>query len=475
MEQTTIKTLVGDSLKIDSEEIENLRQSLRGSICLPGDAGYDEARTLWNAMIDRRPGMVIRCAGATDVIKAVKFAAKHQLLTAVRSGGHNIAGKACCDDGLMIDLSSMKSVRVDPRNNTAQVEPAATLGDFDKEAQAFELATPLGINSTTGIAGLTLGGGFGWLSRKYGLTIDNLIGADVVTADGKLLHASESANADLFWAIRGGSGNFGIVTSFEFKLHAIGNQVLSGLVVHPFDQAPELLGKYREYVKDLPDEMTCWVVLRKAPPLPFLPEEWHGRKVMILAACYTGDMQEGERIMAPMRAWGNPIADVISLHPLVGWQAAFDPLLTEGARNYWKSHDFDALSDEALTCIADFAGKLPTPETEIFIAHLGGAVNRIAAESTAYPHRSTEFVLNAHTRWSDASDDKKCISWARKFYDQAAEFANGGVYVNFMAEDETERTDGAYGPNFERLANIKAIYDPGNLFRVNQNILPKNY
>lgn len=472
MELITIKTLGGGNLKIDLVEIEVLRQGLRGHICLPGEAGYNEARKLWNAMIDRKPGMVIRCAGATDVIQAVKFAAKHQLLTAVRGGGHNIAGKACCDDGLMIDLSPMKSVRVDPENNTARVEAAATLGDFDKEAQVFGLATPLGINSTTGVAGLTLGGGFGWLSRKYGLTIDNLIGADVVTAEGELLHASEKKNSDLFWAIRGGSGNFGIVTSFEFQLHTIGNQVLSGLVVHPFDQARNLLDKYREYVKGLPDEMSCWVVLRKAPPLPFLPEEWHGKEVIIFAACYTGDMQEGEQVMAPMRAWGDPIADVISPHSLVLWQAAFDPLATEGSRNYWKSHDFDALSHEAVDCIINFAGKLPTPETEIFVAHLGGAVNRIAADATAYPHRSTEFVLNVHARWSDASDDEKCINWARQFFDQTAEFSNGGVYVNFMSEDEGERTGEAYGSNFKRLASIKAKYDPNNLFRVNQNILP---
>ncbi len=472
MKQATIKTLTGSTLEFNEEILETLQHGLRGQICLPEEAGYDEARTLWNAMIDRRPGMVIRCNGTVDVIQAVKFAREHQLLLAVRGGGHNIAGKASCDGGLMIDLSSMHSVRVDPASKTARVEPGATLGDFDKEAQAFGLATSLGINSTTGVAGLTLGGGFGWLSRKYGLTIDNLLSADVVTAEGQLLQVSETENSDLFWAIRGGSGNFGVVISFEFQLHAIGNEVLSGLVVHPFEQAPGLLQKYRDYVKNLPDEMTCWVVLRKAPPLPFLPEEWHGREVMILAACYAGDMQEGEKVMAPMRAWGEPIADVISPHQFVDWQAAFDPLLTEGSRNYWKSHDFDVLSDGALDSIVDFAGKLPTPECEIFIAHLGGAVNRIAADATAYPHRDTEFVLNVHTRWGDASDDEKCINWARQFFDQTAEFANGGVYVNFMADDEAARVDGAYGSNFDRLASIKSSYDPGNLFRVNQNILP---
>lgn len=472
MKQATLQSNAGGTIQVNEEELGTLQRGLRGEICLPDDPGYDEARNLWNAMIDRRPGMVVRCQGTVDVIQAVNFARKHQLLLSVRSGGHNIAGKASCDGGLMIDLSPMKSVRVNPFDQTARVEPAATLGDFDKEAQAFGLATPLGINSTTGVAGLTLGGGFGWISRKYGLTIDNLLSADVVTAEGQLLHASEHENSDLFWAIRGGGGNFGIVTSFEYQLHAIGNEVLSGLVVHPFDQASELLEKYVDYVKDLPDEMTCWVVLRKAPPLPFLPEQWHGKEVMIFAVCYVGDLQEGERVMAPMRAWGDPIADVISPHQFLDWQTAFDPLLTEGARNYWKSHDFNELSTAALDTVIDYAGRLPTPECEIFIAHMGGATNRVEAEATAYPHRDTEFVLNVHTRWGDPDEDEICVNWARQFFSATESYANGGVYVNFMSDDEAERVDGAYGANFDRLASLKASYDPGNLFRVNQNILP---
>lgn len=472
MKHATLQSNAGGTIHINEEELGALQHGLRGEICLPDEPGYNEARNLWNAMIDRRPGMVVRCEGTVDVIQAVNFAREHQLLLSVRSGGHNIAGKASCDGGLMIDLSPMKSVRVNPFNQTARVEPAATLGDFDKETQAFGLAAPLGINSTTGVAGLTLGGGFGWMSRKYGLTIDNLLSADVVTAEGQLLHASEHENSELFWAIRGGGGNFGIVTSFEYQLHAIGNKVLSGLVVHPFDQASELLGKYLDYVADLPDEMTCWVVLRKAPPLPFLPEQWHGKEVMIFAVCYVGDLQEGERVMAPMRAWGDPIADVISPHQFLDWQTAFDPLLTEGARNYWKSHDFNELSTAALGTVIDYAGRLPTPECEIFIAHMGGATNRVAAEATAYPHRDTEFVLNVHTRWGDPAEDEICVDWARQFFSATESYANGGVYVNFMSDDEAARVGGAYGANFDRLASLKASYDPGNLFRVNQNIPP---
>jgi len=472
MTTVTIQTKTGNTLEVGQEQLDALQKSLRGQVCPPGDAGYDEARSLWNAMIDRSPGLVIRCTGAADVMQSVRFASEHNLLLAVRGGGHNIAGKACCDGGLMIDLSLMQSVRVDLVGQTVRVEPGVTLGDLDKETQAFGMATPVGINSTTGVAGLTLGGGFGWLSRKYGLTIDSLQSADVVTADGQLVHASDNENADLFWALRGGGGNFGIVTSFEFRLQAIGNEVLSGLIIHPLQQAAELLDHYTGYVADLPDEMSCWVVLRKAPPLPFLPSEWHGKEVLIFAVCYVGDMQEGERVMAPLRAFGEPIVDVISPHNFLDWQAAFDPLLTPGARNYWKSHDFTTLNSTALREIIHYAGCLPGPECEIFIAQMGGATNRIAVDETAYPHRDTEFVLNVHTRWNDPAQDQECISWAREFFGKTAPYANGGVYVNFMADDEADRVDGAYGTNLERLASLKSKYDPGNLFSINQNITP---
>jgi FAD/FMN-containing dehydrogenase len=462
----------GSSNSISDEALEALSGSLRGTVCLPGDAGYEEARTLWNAMIDRRPGLVVRCLGAADVIQAVNFAREQQSVLAVRGGGHNIAGNAACNDGLMIDLSLMKSVRVDPAAQTAWVEPGATLGDLDREAQAFGLATPIGVNTTTGVAGLTLGGGFGWTTRKFGMSIDNLLAADVVTADGKLLRASSTENSDLFWALRGGGGNFGVVTAFQFQLHRLGPEVLSGLIVHPFDDARELLTKYRDIATAAPDELTVWVVLRKAPPLPFLPEEWHGKEVMVFALCYAGDMEDGEKAVAELRALGNPIADVVSPHPFVGWQAAFDPLLTPGARNYWKSHDFTELSDSAIDVLIDYAGRLPTDECEIFVAHVGGAMARVPSDATAYPNRDAHFFLNVHTRWQEASDDELCVSWAREFFDATAAFASGFVYVNFMPEDETDRVQGAYGENFARLAAIKGKYDPTNLFRLNQNIAP---
>jgi len=453
--------------------LDSLRGQLRGALCYPGEPGYEQARTIWNAMIDRHPAAVVRAAGAADVMRTVNVAREHGLLLSIRGGGHNIAGSAVCDGGLMLDLSPMKSVRIDPSTRTARVEPGVTLAEFDREAQAFGLATPLGINSTTGVAGLTLGGGFGWISRKLGLTVDNLLSADVVLAKGAMVHASPEENEDLFWAIRGGGGNFGVVTSFEFRLHPVGPEVLAGLVVHPFANARQLLQGYRRAVASAPDDLTCWVVMRKAPPLPFLPPEVHGKEVVVLAMCWAGDPAKGQGATAPLRALGKPIADVVGPTPFAGWQQAFDPLLTPGRRNYWKSHDFVDLGDAAIDLLVASVGRLPSPECEIFIGHLGGAVNRVPAASTAYPHRDVNFVMNVHTRWGDASQDQACIGWTRELFDRMAPHATGGVYVNFMPEDEAQRVSrGAYGPNYERLSKLKARYDPDNLFRQNQNIAP---
>src|SRR5258707_3605533 len=472
MTDLTVRTLEASTTSLPNDPVAACRGRLRGPVALPGENGYDAARIIWNAMVDRRPALVVRCLGTADVINAVKLARDEKLLLAVRSGGHNIAGNAVCDGGLLIDLSLMKSVRIDPASRTARVEPGGTLADFDKEAQAFGLATPLGINSTTGIAGLTLGGGFGWTTRKFGLTIDNLISADVVTADAKVVRASEKENQDLFWALRGGGGNFGVVTSFEFNLHPLGPEVLSGLVVHPLEKAGELLPEFRRIVKEAPDELTTWVVMRKAPPLPFLPAEWHGKEVLIFAACYSGDIKEGEQALKGLRALGKPIADVISPHPFTAWQAAFDPLLTPGARNYWKSHDFADLPDEAIKMILNAVRTLPSPECEVFIAHVGGAMARVAANATAWPNRDAHFIMNVHTRWRDKAQDPACVAWARQFFEATAPLASGSVYVNFMPDDENDRVEKAYGMNYRRLREIKGRYDPDNLFRMNQNIRP---
>lgn len=472
MPALTIRTIHEQEIVLEPSQVEGLASSLRGDVVTPDSPGYDEARSIWNAMIDRRPALIARCAGVADILEAVRFARQHRLLVSVRGGGHNIAGSALADGALLIDLSRMRSVRVDPQTRTARVEPGATLADFDHEAQAFGLATPLGINSTTGVAGLALGGGFGWTSRRYGLTSDNLLSADVVTADGELRRASETENPDLFWAIRGGGGNFGIVASFEFRVHPLGPSVLSGLVVHPFSDARSVLRQYRGITARAPEELTCWVVLRKAPPLPFLPAEWHGKEVVVLAMAYAGDPKDGELVAEPLRAVGHPIADVVGVNPFAAWQKAFDPLLVPGARNYWKSHDLAALSDGAIDTILDFAARLPSPHCETFIGHLGGAVNRVRPEATAFSRREAEYVVNVHGRWDTAAEDGAGIAWCRDLFNALTPHATGGVYVNFMTADEGDRVRAAYGANYDRLVELKARYDPENVFRSNQNIHP---
>jgi FAD/FMN-containing dehydrogenase len=469
---TRIRTLDGDDVELPVNDIERLRGSLRGEVLTAGSAGYDEARTIWNAMIDRHPALITRCKSAEDVSAAVRFAADRRLLLSVRGGGHNIAGNAVCDDGLMIDLSAMNAVEVNEAAREARVEPGATLGDLDGATQKFALATPLGINSTTGVAGLTLGGGWGWLSRRLGLTIDNLLEAEVVTAAGERMRVSERENADLFWAIRGGGGNYGVVTSFRFHLHKVGPEVLSGLIVHPLADAPKVLRFLRDFLPGTPEEFVCWFVLRLAPPLPFLPPEWHGKAILALAVCCTAPMADAERIAKPLRAFGNPIADVIAPHPFVAWQQILDPLLVPGARNYWKSHDFTELSDGLIDVLTDHATRIPDPQTEIAFAQLGGAITRVPMEATAYGHRNAEFALNVHGRWSDPSKDAACIDWARDLYRAAAPFSTGGVYINFLTQEEGDRIRAAYGSNYDRAMALKSRYDSMNLFRMNQNIRP---
>ncbi len=458
--------------ELKSETIEILKRQLRGNLLTPVDAGYDDARTIWNAMIDRKPALIAECTGVADIMDAVNFARDNDLLAAVRGAGHNIAGKAIADDALMIDLSGLKSVRIDPDSRRAYVEPGATLGDFDHEAQAFGLATPTGINSTTGVAGLTLGGGFGWLSRKYGLTADNLIRADVITAAGKRVVASRNENEDLFWAIRGGGGNFGIVSLFEFQLHPVGPELLAGLVVYPIDQAEAALKEYISFTALAPDDLTVWAVLRHAPPLPFLPEEVHGKIVLVFAFLYAGGVEAGKPLIDPLGRFGTPYGEHIGAMPYKSWQQAFDPLLTPGVRNYWKSHNFKSLNDSAVDIVLEYVYKLPSPHCEIFIAQMGGQTSRLPSDATAYMERDAQFVMNVHARWETPEEDDSCISWARSFFHAAAPYASGGAYINFMTEEEAARVTAVYGPNLKRLSEIKKRYDPDNFFRINQNIRP---
>jgi FAD/FMN-containing dehydrogenase len=452
--------------------VEHFRTTLRGPLLQPGEPEYDTARRLWNAMIERRPALIARCAGTADVLACVAFARDHGLELAVRGGGHNIAGSALCDDGLVIDLTGMRTAAIDPDTRRAWVGGGATLADFDHEAQAFGLATPLGINSTTGVAGLTLGGGFGWLSRQYGLTVDNLLGAEIVTADGQRRYVSADQEPDLFWAIRGGGGNFGVVTRFEFALHPVGPEVTAGLLVFPFAQAREVMRQYRDFVNTLPKELSVWAVLRKAPPLPFLPTEAHGQDIVALAVFSPLPPDRAIPALAPLRGFGQVLGEHVGAMPYTAWQQIFDPLLAPGARNYWKSHNFRALSDEAIDTVIRFAASVPTPHCEIFLGLLGGETNAPAPTATAYPHRDVLFAMNVHGRWLDAADDARCIGWARDFFAAAAPYAAGSVYINFMTQEEGARIREAYGPNYDRLVAIKKRYDPGNLFRYNHNIPP---
>ena len=372
----------------------------------------------------------------------------------------------------MIDLSLMKKVEVDPKARRAMVEPGCILADFDAAAQKHGRATPLGINSTTGVAGLTLGGGFGWLSRKYGMTIDNLLSADVVLADGKQVRASETENADLFWGLRGGGGNFGIVSRFEFQLHPVGPDLLSGLIVYPFEQAKSIITQFARFTESMPDELNVWMVTRKSPPLPFLPAEVHGKEIVVLAICYAGDPATGEKLIEPLRRFGTPHGEHVGVQPYVAWQQAFDPLLTKGARNYWKSHNFTRLSEGAIDAIVEYAGKLPSPHCEIFIGTIGGQTTRVAPDAMAYSSRDANYVMNVHGRWETAAEDESVISWAREFFAKSRPFSSGGAYINFMTEEETDRVASAYGPAYDRLVQLKKKYDPTNFFRMNQNIKP---
>ncbi len=472
MQSLTYLTLDKDVRQVRQSDVDTFSAQISGGVLDATDDAYNEARKVWNATVDRRPALIARCLNDSDVQSAVRFAAAHQMLVSVRGGGHHIAGNAVAEGGLMIDLSGMRAISVDAAKRTARVDPGALLADFDREAQAHGLATPLGINSTTGVAGLTLGGGFGWLTRRYGMTIDNLLGATIVTADGVVRKVSADSEPDLFWALRGGGGNFGVVTAFEFRLHPVGPEVYSGLVVYPFAQARQVLRAWRDFNASAPDELSVWAVLRKAPPLPFLPESVHGTEVVVLPLVYCGDVETGRRVVAPVLQFVDPIASALGPNPYAGFQQAFDPLLTPGGRNYWKSNNFNALSDAALDLVIDAAAHLPGPECEIFLAQLGGAMARVHPTATAFVGRDAHYIMNVHGRWSDARDDERVRTWARQVFESAAPYATGSGYVNFLTEDEAERVTASYGANYARLQAVKLRYDPSNLFRMNLNIEP---
>ncbi len=457
---------------VKADAINALNAQCRGEVLLQGDEAYDAARQIWNGMFDRKPGIIVRCVGTRDVMNAVNFARDNKLLTSVKGGGHNSAGNAVCDDGVMIDLSLMRRVHVEAQKKTARLEGGELLGVGDTETQIHGLAVSSGIISHTGVGGLTLGGGFGWISRKHGLTIDNLISAEVVTADGKLLMASADENPDLFWGIRGGGGNFGIVTSFEVKCADIGTELYSGLIVKRFEYAKEYIKFHRDYVRTLPDEMTVWMVVRHAPPLPFLPSEVHGKRVVAVPFVWLGNEETGKALIQPIQEATPSHGEAIGMNPWVGWQSGFDGLVEHGARNYWKSHHLKGLSDDCIDKIISFGSAMPSPECEVFIPHMEGMPSRVPVDETAFSYRAKPFVLNIHTRWQSASDDHKCMTWAQDFHAATQPFAKG-VYVNFLSDEGEGRVRDAYTePVWDRLVQIKQAYDPENLFRMNQNIKP---
>ena len=455
-------------------DLERLRDSIRGPVIDPDDEGYDAARAIWNGAIDRRPACVARCTGVADVVAAVRFARECDLLVAVRSGGHGVGGHALCDGGLVIDLSPMKGIRVDPAARTATAEAGVLWGELDRETQLHGLATVGGIVTHTGIAGLTLGGGIGWLMRKHGATVDNLLAADVVTAQGEIVTASEEENPDLFWAIRGGGGNFGIVTSFVYRLHPVGPIVLAGPIFHPFEHAREVLRVYRDFIAAAPDELTTIFELSVAPPLPFLPEDVHGKPIVMIGACYAGSPDEGAEVLRPLKQFGRPIVDLLEPKPYTALQSMFDPLVPHGWHRYWKSVELPPLTDQAIDTLVEQASAPTSPKSYTIVFQLGGALARVGEDHTAFSQRDTAHNVNINAVWTEEDPDaERHIAWARDFFDAMQPHAGGRVYVNFLGEEGGNRVRQAYGArNYKRLVELKRAYDPTNFFRLNQNIEP---
>jgi FAD binding domain/Berberine and berberine like len=452
--------------------VDELRSRFRGALITPDDDGYEAAAAVWNGSIRRRPALVARCTGSADVVAALEFGRRHDLLTAVRGGGHNIAGNATCDDGLVIDLSGLRTVRVDPARRRAYVDPGCAWGDVDHETQAFGLAVPGGIVSTTGVAGFTVGGGFGHLTRRFGFASDNLIGADVVTAEGCFLHASATENEDLFWAIRGGGGNFGVVTTFEFGLHEAGPEVLGGLIFHAAERAPSLLRFLRDYLPSSSEKLTVFTVMRKAPAAPFVPAEFHGQPVIANLVVHSGDPTEAERDLAPLRTFAKPLADLVSRRPYTAAQALTDASWAPGFENYWKSDYLVGIPDGAIEVLTEHLATITSPLSDFKIAYLGGAAARLPDDS-ALSHRNLPFLLNINSRWQLGQASEAHIDWTRSLFDGMQPFSEGKVYVNFLMDEGQGRVRAAYGAEkYERLVTIKRRYDSDNFFRLNQNIKP---
>lgn len=455
----------GNSLRFDrsASEVAQLRRRLSGDVVIPGDAGYDEARKVWNGAVDKQPAMVAYCAHTGDVIEAVKFARSGNYLVAVRSGGHNVAGLSVCDDGIVIDLSRMKQISIDPARRVAHAEAGLSLGEFDAATQAHGLATTMGVNSDTGIAGLTLGGGFGRLGRKYGLACDNLLAAEVVLADGSLLQASANENEDLFWGLHGGGGNFGIVTAFEYQLHPVGPALLVCSVLHPYTRARDAMRFYDDFCAQATDELSVDAALVTAPS---------GERFFNISACHCGDVDSGERILRPLLEHGSPVESRLTPVPYLQIQAGGDSLFPRGRRYYWKAQFLHTLTDAAIDNLLEAYARAPSASSLVVFQHVGGAIARVPASATPYANRDARYDCFPISIWDAPSEEDAAIRWARDVWNAIKPFSTGGVYVNNLGDEGEDRVHAAYGENYARLAALKAKYDPANFFRLNQNIRP---
>ena len=464
-----IKTVENTELTLPEEVLNSFAAQIRGPVIRPEDQGYEESRWAYNAMHDRRPALLVHASGVADVMAAVKFANTHRLLLAVRGGGHSVAGFGTCDGGLVIDLRRMRGIRVDPQRRTARAEGGCTWGDLDHSTHPFGLATTGGIVSTTGIAGLTLGGGMGHLSRRYGLSCDNLISADVVLADGTFVHCNAEQEKDLFWALRGGGGNFGVVTSFEYRLHPV-KEIYGGPVFFPLDG--DVVAHYREFLPASPEELGSVFAFTLAPPLPFIPEQWHRKPVCAMLACWIGPPEQGEDIVAPVKKWGQTVGSYLGRMPYPVINTLFDDLLPAGLQQYWKGSFVRELTDDAIRAHIEHGANVPTIESGTFLVPLDGACQRVGPEETAFAFRDATFGSVVSGAWPDPGDNDRNIRWVRDYFDALVPHSERGGYVNFMSEDDNARVQSNYRQNYDRLSDSKARYEPGNLCRLNQNIRP---
>jgi FAD/FMN-containing dehydrogenase len=468
------RTTSGTPFAFDSRLADELRARLRGPLLLPGSEAYDESRSVWNGMIDRRPAAIARCAGAADVVACIDFARSREMLVSIKGGGHNISGLAVGDGSLTLDLGTMRGVFVDAKQRRAHAQAGCLLGDVDAETQVHGLATPLGFVSATGIAGLTLGGGFGYLSRRFGWTSDNVVSMEVVTADARVVRASESENADLFWALRGGGGNFGVVTSFEYALHPIGPQVIAGGIAWHAEHAADLLALFGKVMKEAPPEFTAACVLRIAPPAPWIAKEAHGKPIIAFFVCDSGPIEEAERRASVLKQWGSPVGDVVQRRSYISQQKLIDATQPKGRRYYWKSEYLPGVDAELVPVMIEHLRRIASPFSGIVLFPIDGPLNRRPNDHSAVGNRETRVVLNITASWEHHEDDAKNIEWARAAWRDARRFSTGGTYINFLTEDEGEdRIHSAYGANYARLVDVKTKWDPGNLFRVNKNIAPR--